>query len=66
MQRPIATGNVTWLQVLALLCTVALNPLCLFGFHRIADSMSPVSHNVKFLPRLIYWHGHRGPQPISA
>lgn len=53
-------------QVLAGLRTVALNLLRLNGFHSIADGLGAVSHNVKFLLRLMCWHGQRGPQTASA
>ncbi len=53
-------------QVLAGLRTVVLNLLRLNGFHSIADGLGAVSHNVKFLQRLMRCHGQEGPQPASA
>lgn len=53
-------------QVLAGLRTVALNLLRLNRFHSVADGLGAVSHNVKFLLRLMCWHGQRGPQTASA
>ncbi len=53
-------------QVLAGLRTVVLNLLRLNGFHSIADGLGAVSHNVKFLLRLMRCHGQEGPQPASA
>ena len=54
------------MQVFAGLRTVALNLLRLNGFHSIADGLGAVSHNVKFLLRLMCWHGQGGPQTASA